>query len=429
MSLEALRQALRVADASAAALLDADEVAGWTEGSLAALAALGLLRKAPPAEVIACDGCEEQCLEEVQLVGSGDETRAIIVCSRHDDMEPTEVPLERLRRWTVDVGALADALASCVGRAGEGRAEQAEEVVRGRAWWLGQVPVGEARGDVFLARGVRWGDAEDVFAQSKALRGSSLPVVLTLSETPAQEVFGERTGIMSLLRILSLEGKQLRLDLRAITQAVRLLSTETAGAVGNVFRRDGETWTVTFNGATKRFRNTKGMRAIAYLLAHPGEEVAALLLTRVVEGNLYLADGAHRPEEGWVEDTKSDAFKESDELLSAGDIRQLKRRATREKEQRESALRSGDVAEAARLQKSIAGIERLLETSTDHRGRPRKSAGPQEKARKAVGRNIRDALRKIEKEHPDLWRHLNSTLRTGGNCSYKPESEMTWITQ
>lgn len=424
MSLEALRQALRVADASAAALLDADEVAGWTEGSLAALAALGLLKKAPPAEVIACDGCEEQCLEEVQLVGSGDETRAMIVCSRREDMEPIEVPLERLRRWTVDVRALADALASCLSRA-----EQAEEVVRGRAWRLGQVPVGEARGDVFLARGVRWGDAEGVLGQSRALRGSSLPVVLTLSETPAQEVFGERTGVLLLSRVLHLEGKQLGLDMYPITQAVRLLSAETPGAVGNVFRRDGETWTVTYNGVTKRFRNTKGMRAIACLLTRPGEDVPVLLLARLVEGNLHLADGAHRPEEGWVEDAESDAFDNSDEVLSARDMGQLKRRAAREKEQREIALRSGDDAEAERLQKSVAGIARVLKTSLNHRGRSRKFAGPQEKARKAVGRNIRDALRKIEKEHPGLWRHLNRTLRTGGNCSYQPESEMSWITQ
>jgi hypothetical protein len=220
----------------------------------------------------------------------------------------------------------------------------------------------------------------------------------------------------------------LGLDTRAITQAVRLVSAETSPAVGNVFRSDGEKRTATFNGVTKHFNDTKGMRAIAYLLAHPGEDVPALLLARVSEGIMPQADGVQASGEGWVEGAGSDPFGESEEVLSPRDVRDLKRRVAAEKEQRERALKASDHTEVTRLEKSIAAIERTLKTAVDHHGRPRRFAGPKEKARKSVTNNIRSALKRIEREHPDLCRHLNAALRTGGDCSYRPSSEMNWIT-
>ncbi len=204
----------------------------------------------------------------------------------------------------------------------------------------------------------------------------------------------------------------------------------TASGVGqNVFRRDGEIWTATFNGVTKHFDDTKGMSAIAYLLEHPGEDVPTLLLARVCKGVQPVADGVHASEEGWVEGATNDPFGESEEVLSPREVRDLRRRLLKEKEQQKRVLEAGDHTEATRLEKSIAGIERVLRTIVDHRGRPRRFAGAKEKARKAVTNSIRSALRRIEKEHPDLWKHLDATLRTGGHCSYRPASEMHWITR
>jgi 7-cyano-7-deazaguanine synthase in queuosine biosynthesis len=200
------------------------------------------------------------------------------------------------------------------------------------------------------------------------------------------------------------------------------------GVDQNVFRRDGEKWTTTFNRVTKHFSDTKGMRAIAYLLAHPGEDVSALLLARVCEGVPPVADGVHAPGEEWVEGARSDPFGETEEVLSQSEIRDLKRRAATEKEQRERALKAGDHTEATRLEKSIAAIERTLKTGLDHRGRSRRFSGAKEKARKAVTNSIRNALKRIEKEHHDLWKHLNAAIHTGGDCSYRAASELTWIT-
>jgi hypothetical protein len=43
----------------------------------------------------------------------------------------------------------------------------------------------------------------------------------------------------------------------------------------NLFRREGEYWTLAYEGSLLRLRDSKGMTALAFLLARPGERVAA----------------------------------------------------------------------------------------------------------------------------------------------------------
>jgi hypothetical protein len=179
MSLEALRQILRRTDASAAALFGADEVAAWPAGSKETLTTLGLLREDAPARAIVCPGCDLQCLKEVEVVGEGSAARGLLFCDQRDDMEPIEIPLERLRRWSADVGGLTSSLALLLDGS-----RQAEEVVRGRLWWLGRGSAADG-GDVFLACGTRRDDAAAIFGHPQVFRGRSVPVVLTLSDVPA----------------------------------------------------------------------------------------------------------------------------------------------------------------------------------------------------------------------------------------------------
>lgn len=54
----------------------------------------------------------------------------------------------------------------------------------------------------------------------------------------------------------------------------------------NVFRREGEYWTVEFQGAVLRLRDGKGLQYLAYLLHHPGEQFSALELSRRVGGGV-----------------------------------------------------------------------------------------------------------------------------------------------
>src|SRR5205823_12472220 len=53
------------------------------------------------------------------------------------------------------------------------------------------------------------------------------------------------------------------------------------GGGTNVFRREGDTWTLAFGGRSVPLRDAKGLRDLAVLLATPGREVAA---TELVAG-------------------------------------------------------------------------------------------------------------------------------------------------
>jgi hypothetical protein len=51
-----------------------------------------------------------------------------------------------------------------------------------------------------------------------------------------------------------------------------------------------------------------------------------------------------------------------------------------------------------------------------------------ERARSAVSKRIRDALKKIRDHHPSLGRYLIVTVRTGQTCAYVPDpaEPITW---
>jgi hypothetical protein len=51
------------------------------------------------------------------------------------------------------------------------------------------------------------------------------------------------------------------------------------------------------------------------------------------------------------------------------------------------------------------------------------ATGQPERARSAVTKRIRDALQKIEKNHPVLGRHLSARVKTGYECSYTPDPD------
>ena len=68
------------------------------------------------------------------------------------------------------------------------------------------------------------------------------------------------------------------------SSASRVGSVGMTMNLGCVFRREGEYWTVAYDGAVVRIRGAKGMRYLAQLLARPGESIAA--------GDLMAALGA-----------------------------------------------------------------------------------------------------------------------------------------
>jgi len=65
---------------------------------------------------------------------------------------------------------------------------------------------------------------------------------------------------------------------------------------GSVFCREGEYWTIAYEGRVFRLRDIKGLHCVAYLLHHPGETVAATDLLAVGEKPAVQPVPARDPE-------------------------------------------------------------------------------------------------------------------------------------
>jgi len=98
---------------AAEAFSGADEAADWPRGALDAFLKNGLLRRAQPAQVIECRGCEENCFMPVHVFPAegGRPARAFIACDRRDDVGRVAVDFRRLEQWQATGGMIAAALA------------------------------------------------------------------------------------------------------------------------------------------------------------------------------------------------------------------------------------------------------------------------------------------------------------------------------
>jgi hypothetical protein len=182
----------------------------------------------------------------------------------------------------------------------------------------------------------------------------------------------------------------------------------------NSFSRDGTTWLVTFGGSSARFRDSKGMRDLALLVARPHHDVHALDLVAAADGT--TANETHRA-------TQGDVGPNLDVTARAA----YERRIRDLTELLEEAEAANDLVRAAALDDERAVLLRELAGALGLSGRPRPQGTDAERARKAVSMRLRDAIRRIGTELPELQRHLEYSVRTGVFCSYRPERPVTWV--
>ncbi len=144
------------------------------------------------------------------------------------------------------------------------------------------------------------------------------------------------------------------------------MAAEARGS--NVFRKEGEYWTILFEGSVFRLRDTLGMQYISRLIANPGVEFSAK----------DLAAGAHPTS--------------------------LKRTVRK----KAAALRNGPINGASDLHEDAA----------------------RERARLMVTKRIKDVIARIRATHPELARHFATRIRTGHICSYALDEDhpTSWAT-
>jgi hypothetical protein len=201
--------------------------------------------------------------------------------------------------------------------------------------------------------------------------------------------------------------------------------TQAAGchceASRNVFRREGEYWTVCYEGSVVRLRDAKGLRHLARLLADPGRELHAIDLEAADSQPAPAARLRSRAGGGEPELAARRDLGDAGELLDATAKAAYQARLTELEEELEEAEGFNDSARAAKARQEREFLVQELGRAVGLGGRDRRAASHAERARLNATRAIRAAMANLARANPALGRHLAATIRTGRYCAYTPD--------
>lgn len=200
--------------------------------------------------------------------------------------------------------------------------------------------------------------------------------------------------------------------LRAIAARCAELLGDASGDPPQIFRHDGELWTIASRGKQIHLRDMRGLHHLATLLREPGREFAALDLARSA-GGLATMNGAAPEPELRVSRSLGDAGP----MLDAQARSEYRARLVELDAELADAERCADLG---RVERASAEREALFaELGSSQRGAAPGSDA--QRARIAVTKAIKLALEKIAEAHPELGAHLATTIRRGFGCAYEPD--------
>jgi hypothetical protein len=176
-----------------------------------------------------------------------------------------------------------------------------------------------------------------------------------------------------------------------------------------VFRPEGGTWHIQYDGTDVHMPDLKGLWHLRELLARPHQPVAALSLI-----------GATSDEPLATADTGP--------VLDREALRQYRQRLAMLDDELDAAARRDDRKRHAERSAEREALIEELKRATGLGGRPRRSGSPAEKARVNVTRTIRHAITDLATRAPELAAHLDESVVTGVSCCYEPRVDIAWTT-
>jgi tetratricopeptide (TPR) repeat protein len=186
---------------------------------------------------------------------------------------------------------------------------------------------------------------------------------------------------------------------RAVLDRIEVAASATTKT--NVFRREGDYWSVVFEGRTVRVRDLKGMRYLAQLLTHPGREFHVLDLVAAETG-------------------RQTALGDAGEILDERAKTAYRRRLAEIEDDIDQARALEDEVREAQADAERDFLVRELARAVGLGGRDRRAASASERARSGVTRAIRQGIARIGEHHSQLGEHLDGAVRTGTYCAYVP---------
>ncbi|WP_328398602.1 AAA family ATPase [Streptomyces sp. NBC_00390] len=160
------------------------------------------------------------------------------------------------------------------------------------------------------------------------------------------------------------------------------------------FRRNGAVWALAFGGRAVHMPDAKGLRDLHTLLAHPGDDLPAVVLLDPEGGEAAVAARRFGGDPVLDEEAKS----------------RYRRRLAQLDDEIDRAGARGDDDRAAAYDRERSALLEELRTAAGLGGRTRRLGDEAERARKTVTARIRDTLRKLDALHPELAAHLREVV-------------------
>jgi hypothetical protein len=193
----------------------------------------------------------------------------------------------------------------------------------------------------------------------------------------------------------------------------------------SLFSQHGDYWKVRYHGHTAFLKATRGLHCLALLLRYPGREfhvselvaipMDAPAAAPVVTASRHLRDSDDRLTTAGLSD--------GGPALDAQTKLECRRRLNDLRQEINEAEQFHDPNRAAKAQDEMHAIARHLASAIGLSGGDRKTSSGAERARFAVTKRIKRAIRKIGEAIPSLGHHLLARVKVGYFCSYDPHPD------
>lgn len=195
----------------------------------------------------------------------------------------------------------------------------------------------------------------------------------------------------------------------------------------SLFVQHNDYWAIRYHGHTAFLKDSRGMHCLALLLRYPGREfhVSELLTCLILMGAPIppAAVTANRRLRNAGDQLISGRLSDAGTVLDAQAKAEYKRRLKDLRQELKEAERFNDFYRAAKAQHEVNAISRYLASAIGLAGRDRKTSSVAERARSAVTKRIKRAIRKIGEAIPSLGHHLSMRIKAGYFCSYNPHPD------
>jgi hypothetical protein len=185
-------------------------------------------------------------------------------------------------------------------------------------------------------------------------------------------------------------------------------------------KREGDYWTISYQGKISRLRHMIGLLFIAHLLGQPRVKVHVSELSQIADSTYASESARHRYGHDELRNsTDSDAGPVLDKAAKEA----YRQRLADLRTELDEARSFNDPARAEKVSAEVEFITNEITRAVGLRGRDRRSGSQVERTRIRVTNAIRSAIAQINKHNPGLATFLHDTIYTGTYCSYRPSQE------